>query len=219
MQNLKISKDIAQVLECYPKLVLNEEKKSKFLAGEIDIFDADGLYIDSYGVKINIPLNYPFGFPALYETSNKFPHIPDRHVNEGGSCCVCSLQEEDMIRQKGISIFDYIAGYVVPYLANQIHFDHTGLWANGDYEHGFDGIFQYYRELFKTTSIEETTDLLFILSKSRMNRNDLCFCGSNVKLKRCHLETYRTIKDFHPKRLFEDLAALKRLRKIVSKNN
>ena len=219
MQNSKINKDIAQVLECYPKLALNEEMKSKFLAGEIDIFDADGLYIDSYGVKINIPLNYPFGFPALYETSNKFPHIPDRHVNEVGSCCVCSLQEEDMIRQKGISIFDYIAGYVVPYLANQIHFDHTGLWANGDYEHGFDGIFQYYRELFKTASIEETTDLLFILSKCRMNRNDLCFCGSNVKLKRCHLETYRTIKDFHPKRLFEDLAALKRLRKLVSKNN
>lgn len=219
MQNSKINKDIAQVLDCYPKLVLIEEKKRKFLAGEIDIFDANGVYLDSYGIKIRIPLNYPYGFPVLYETSNKFPHIPDRHVNEGGSCCVCSLQEEDMVRQKGISILDYVGAYAVPYLANQIHFDHTGIWANGDYEHGSYGIFQYYRELFKTENIDDTTDLLSTLSRGRINRNDVCFCGSNVKLKRCHLNTYRTVKNFHPKRLLEDLIALNRLRKIMTKNN
>lgn len=219
MPNSKMNKDIAQVLEHYPKLELTEEKKRKFLKGEIDIFDVDGLYIESYEIKISIPLNYPYGFPVLYETSNKFPHIPDRHVNDEGSCCVCSLQEEDMVTQKGISIIDYIGAYVIPYLANQIYFEHTGLWANGDYEHDTDGIFQYYRELFKTESIEETTDLLSVLSESKMNRNDLCFCGSNFKLKRCHIDTYRNIKNFQPKRLLEDLTALKRLRKLVSKNN
>lgn len=212
MQNSKINKDIAQILDCYPKLVLIEKKKRKFLSGEIDIFDADGVYLDSYGIKISIPLNYPHGFPLLYETSNKFPHIPDRHVNEGGSCCVCSLQEEDMVRQKGISILDYIGAYVVPYLANQIHFDHTGIWANGDYEHGSYGIFQYYRELFKAETIDEITDLLSILGKRKMNRNDSCFCGADVKLKRCHLKTYEIVKNFTPKRLLDDMNALMRLK-------
>ena len=219
MQNSKINKDIAQVLERYPKLVLIEEKKTKILAGEVDIFDADGTYLESYEISIRIPKNYPHAFPFLYEIGRKFPHIPDRHVNEGGSCCVCSLQEEDSVSQKGISILGYIEKYVIPYLANQIYFDHTGIWANGDYKHGAYGIFQYYRELFKTETIDDTTDLLSILIENKMNRNDLCFCGSDVKLKLCHLETYRTVKNFHPKRVLEDLVALKRLRKLVSKNN
>ncbi len=213
MQNSKINKDIAQVLDCYPKLALVKKKNSKCLIGDIDVFDSKGTYLDSYGIRVNIPVNYPYSFPELFETSQKFPHIADRHISDDGSCCVCSLQEADMMGQKGISIIDYFRLYVIPYLANQIYFDHTGKWANGDYEHGIYGIFQFYRELFKVERIEEAIELLSFLSTNKMNRNDLCFCESGLKFKRCHLEAYRKIKGFTPKRILVDLTALKQLEK------
>lgn len=216
MQKLILDKDIHEVLEIFPKLKLFEKEKKKILSGEIDIFDAADNYLDSFTINVAIPRNYPYGFPLLFETSNKFEHIPDRHIDEDGSCCVCSLQEVDLISQKGISMKDFFLGYVIPYLANQLYFNIEKEWANGDYDHGAEGILQYYRELFELDRIEEIFELLSFLNKNRMNRNDTCFCGKKQKLKRCHLQTYTIIKFLSKSRIEVDLLGLKwLLRKLI----
>lgn len=209
MQKLTLDKDLNEVLEMFPKLKLFEKDKKKTISGEIDIFDAVGNYVNSFDINVAVPRNYPHGFPLLFETSNKFEHIPDRHINEDGSCCVCSLQESDLISQKGIAIKDYFLRYVIPYLANQLYFDSEEEWANGDYEHGAEGILQFYQELFEMEAIEEVIDLLSFLNTQKMNRNDTCFCGKKEKLKRCHLQTYTIIKDLSKRRIEYDILALK----------
>lgn len=208
MQKLNLDKDLNEVLEMFPKLKLFEKDKQKSVFGEIDIFDAAGNYVDSFTIKVTVPRNYPHGFPLLFETGNKFEHIPDRHINEGGSCCVCSLQESDLISQKGITIKDFFLRYVIPYLANQLYFDSEEEWANGDYEHGVEGILQFYQELFEMETIEEVINLLSFFNTQKMNRNDDCFCGKKEKLKRCHLQTYTIIKDLSKKRIEYDILAL-----------
>ena len=216
MQKLTLDKDLNEVLEMFPKLKLFEKDKKKTISGEIDIFDAAGNYVNSFDINVAVPRNYPHGFPLLFETSNKFEHIPDRHINEDGSCCVCSLQESDLISQKGIAIKDFFLGYVVPYLANQLYFDSEEEWANGDYEHGSEGILQFYQELFEMEAIEEVINLLSFLNTKKMNRNDDCFCGKKEKLKRCHLQTYTIIKDLSKRRIEYDILALKWLfRKLL----
>jgi hypothetical protein len=216
MQKLNLDKDLNEVLEMFPKLKLFEKDKQKSLCGEIAIFDAAGNYVDSFTIKVAVPKNYPHGFPLLFETGNKFEHIPDRHISEDGSCCVCSLQESDLISQKGIAIKDFFLGYVVPYLANQLYFDSEEEWANGDYEHGAEGILQFYQELFEMEAIEEVINLLSFLNTQKMNRNDDCFCGKKEKLKRCHLQTYTIIKDLSKRRIEYDILALKWLsRKLL----
>jgi hypothetical protein len=209
MQKLSLDKDIHEVLVMFPKLKLIERDKKKTVSGEIDIFDVANNYVDSFDIAVFIPRNYPYGFPLLFETSNKLEHIPDRHFNEDESCCVCSLQEVDLISQKGISMKDFFLGYVIPYLANQLYFNIEKEWANGDYDHGAEGILQYYRELFELDRIEEIFELLSFLNKNRMNRNDTCFCGKKQKLKRCHLQTYTIIKFLSKSRIEVDLLALK----------
>lgn len=209
MQKLNLDKDLNEVLEMFPKLKLFEKDKQKSVCGEIDIFDAAGNYVDSFTIKVTVPRNYPHEFPLLFEISNKFEHIPDRHINEDGSCCVCSLQESDLISQKGIAIKDFFLGYVIPYLANQLYFDSEEEWANGDYEHGVEGILQFYQEIFEMETIEEVINLLSFFNKQKMNRNDDCFCGKKEKLKRCHLQTYTIIKDLSKKRIEYDILALK----------
>lgn len=209
MQKPNLDKDLKEVVKIFPKLKLFEKDKKKSVSGEIDIFDAAGSYVNSFDISVTVPRNYPHGFPLLFETGNKFEHIPDRHINEDGSCCVCSLQESDLIGQRGITIKDFFLKYVIPYLANQLYFDSEEEWANGDYEHGVEGILQFYKELFKIDNIEEVIRLLSFFNTKKINRNDDCFCGKKEKLKRCHLQTYTIIKDLSKRRIEYDILALK----------
>ncbi|UUW08953.1 SEC-C metal-binding domain-containing protein [Flavobacterium plurextorum] len=217
MQRSKLDNDIEAVLEMFPKMKLEVENKVKILLGEVDIFDGANTYVDSFSIKVIVPLRYPHEFPRLFETGNKFEHIADRHISNDGSCCVCSLQEENLVSQRGITIKSFFLIYVLPYLANQIYFDSQGKWANGDFDHGVLGIFQYYSELLKLEKITEVIEFLSVFNVTKIYRNDDCFCGSGKKLKRCHQGTYYIFKDLSKKRREVDLFELKSLAKSISK--
>lgn len=206
-----------KVLEMFPKLKLIDGKKKKSLIGEIDVFDTLGNYVNSYDIKVLIPLNYPYGFPALFETSKKFEHTLDRHISDDGSCCVCSLQEADIQKQRGITIKSFIVKYTLPYLANQLYFDNEDKWANGDFEHGFEGIFQFYKEVLNINDIEKVLSLLILINSGKLNRNNSCFCGEEKKLKHCHFKEYNKIKDLSKARINCDILVIKQLIKDKDK--
>lgn len=201
----------------FPKLKLIDDKKKKSLIGEIDVFDTLGNYVDSYDIKVLIPLNYPFGFPTLFETSNKFEHADYRHISDDGSCCVCSLQEADIQKQRGITIKSFFLKFALPYLANQLYFDSEEKWANGDFEHGFEGIFQFYKEVLNTNDIKKVLSLLILITSGKLNRNSSCFCGEGKKLKHCHFKEYNKIKDLSMARINCDILVLKQLIKYMDK--
>ena len=211
MQKLSLNSDLLEVLEMFPKIKLVDDKKKKSLIGEVDVFDALGNYVDSYEIKVLIPINYPYGFPSLFETSNKFEHIDDRHISDDGSCCVCSLQEADIHKQRGITIKSFFIKYTLPYLANQLYFDSEEEWANGDFEHGFDGVFQFYKEVLKTDDIEKVLSILVLFTSGKLNRNSRCFCGKEKKLKHCHLSEYNKIMDLSKARINCDILVIKQL--------
>jgi hypothetical protein len=211
MQRNDLKKDLEKVLLQFPKLAVDNSNEKTCLRGEIDIFDKEGTYWDSYFIKIVVPIGYPYAFPELFETSNKFPHVEDRHANIEGNCCLCSLQEEDIISQKGISMCDFIHRYVIPFLANQIYYDLIGTWANGEYKHGYDGILQYYQELLEMADLKKVYDLITLLKTNTFQRNDNCYCGENKKIKYCHLKQYSTFKSISLKRVNKDLDVIKLL--------
>lgn len=209
MQNSSLKKDLEQVVNLFPKLLISQDMK--ILEGEIDIFDNDESYVDSFLIQIHIPKNYPYGMPILFEKSEKICHIADRHFNEDESCCVAPLQEADLLVQRGITIMAYMESYAIPFLANQIYFENEKKWANGEYAHGIAGILQYYTEILKIENIDEVLLILIDLSQKKYSRNENCFCGSKVKQKRCHYESYKIIKNLSAKRLNEDVVLLKAL--------
>jgi hypothetical protein len=149
--------------------------------------------------------------PTLFEIAGKLDHLPDRHFNADESCCVCSLQEADLVAQKGITISRFMDAYAVPFLANQIYFDSANEWANGEYAHGVPGIYQYYSELLKIEGIETVLTVLKRIKKRKYNRNENCFCGNKCKLKHCHGKEYATIKNLSDKRLSTDVQLLQDL--------
>lgn len=213
MQRSKIDNDLEEVLEMFPKMDLIVENKFKVLSGEVDIFDSANIYVESFNIKVIVPPGYPYQFPRLFEIGNKFEHVPERHISEDGSCCVCSLQEENLVSQRGISIKNFFLKYVLTYLANQLYFDSQGKWANGDFDHGDLGIFQYYSELLKLGNITEVVEFLSVFNVTKLYRNDVCFCGSGKKLKRCHEGVYQVFKGLSKKRREMDLFELRSLAK------
>lgn len=200
-----LEKDLNSALNMYPKLKFIEEKRDKFLVGCLDIFDADDNYCDSFNIRLSIPNNHLNSFPKLFEVDNKIKNIDDSHINEDGSCCVCSLQEEDKrLNRKGISIVEYLKEFAIPFLANILYYREKGKYANGEYKHGIDGVVQFYQELFNIKNVNEIlTEITKSITKTS-SRNDKCFCGSELKYKKCHLKFKLELNKLSKKRLFED---------------
>lgn len=205
MIEYNLESDVKEVLKLFPKFAYEE----KNIAGEIDIYDNNDEYYSSFIIKISIPPKYPFEFPTLYECGNDIPHIIDRHIYRNGSCCVCVTQEEDIRKKTGITIKEFIFEYVIPFFANQIYFEtNNNSWANGDYLHGYSGFIQYYQELFSTKDIN-TIVLGFrcFFSKS-IKPYEKCFCGSELKYKKCHLKAHTQMAKMSSYRLKDDFKLL-----------
>jgi hypothetical protein len=205
MTEYDLKNDVEEVLKLFPKFTYN----GKNIAGEIDIYDSNDKYYSSFIIKISIPPRYPFEFPILYECRNDIPHIIDRHISMDGSCCVCVTQEEDIRKRTGITIKEFIFEYVIPFFANQIYFEtNNNSWANGDYLHGYNGFIQYYQELFKTMDINIIVLGFRCFFAKSMKSYEKCFCGSNLKYRKCHLKALDQMEKMSSLRLKNDYKLL-----------
>ena len=202
----ELNDNIKETLNLYPKLKLYDDENSQYLKGELDIFDDDDNYCYTYSIRLNIPKNYPYSFPNLFEENNKIPKVADRHMYKSGECCVCIMQEEDVRSKHGITIKQFIKEFAIPFFANQIYYENNEKkeWANGDYKHGIDGIVQFYQELFKCTSLKNI--LLEIENAININikHYEKCFCGSGIKYKKCHRNIHNELMKLSRKRILLD---------------
>jgi hypothetical protein len=145
----------------------------------------------------------------VQETSLKIIRSEDRHIDELGICCLDINHKLLAMKMKGVNLLEFTKNKIYPFFANQVYFDQTGKYATGDYLHQFDGIKQFYiEELNIPTKVEAISILEFILSRQKLGRNDLCFCGAK-KFKDCHIEIVEFLKSVGENQLRLDLAGFK----------
>lgn len=190
-----IKSDFKKAIEKYPKLKLIWEEETFYCKGEVDIFDTENNYWDSFSINISISIKkYPNDFPIIFLENARIPKEDDRHINLDYSCCVEVEQKQALRAKKGITIIQFLDEYAIPHFADQLFYEKEKHWANGDYKHGFDGKIQYYKEL---TSIYDESKLVHLLENLDYFKNlkmyDLCFCGSGKKLKFCHKNELKTL--------------------------
>ena len=219
--SLNLRDDLSRVSKEFPELELFLSNGNPYkLEGPLEIFDNEGNKRGFYEIQIVFDyLRYPHLFPTLKEISNKIPKIKDRHIYENtGTCCVTVLQKQAIEANKGISIYDYIKRYAVPYFANQIYFEEIGKWANGDYYHGDLGQIQYYVETFKTTDLAIICHgINMAVEKRLIGRNAPCFCGSTTKFKRCHQSAIEEIGLIGESQMRSDINKIIKLRNAIEK--
>ena len=198
--------DLAEVERRFPKLRLGEYLGKKALVGVIDVSDAEGNFLEEFEVALLIPEKYPYGVPDLFETSQKLSRGENDHVNAIGHCCV-EMDLDLMVQaRRGIRLSDFLTRKVYPFFLSVLHKMHEGTYPGGDYAHGTEGRLQRYRERFNTNDNSFVLDALELaLSGRSVGRNDLCWCGSGRKAKRCHLDDLEWLRAIGSAQLQQDL--------------
>lgn len=183
-----IYREFDELCTKYKKLLppekLNEGWK---IDGEFDVVDADGHKWDTYGISILVPPGFPYDLPALLETSKKIEPTAEWH-NSNGVCC---LATNAIIYNKlgtPISLLKWMNRFVHDYLANHVIKLRENNYAKGEYPHGEEGMLVGYKEIFGLDSdVEVIHRLKLICGVASLGRNEVCFCNSGKKYKRCFL--------------------------------
>lgn len=157
---------------------------------------------DAFKVLLKIHDSYPYTTPVLYETGDRYEHVDSRHFNSDGSCCVEIEAILNHAARIGLPLGRYIDRFAIPFFANQIYFDAHGKFLT-EHPHGNKGIIAHIATILQTDD-PEVLNLVYdqIRQQIETSRNQLCFCGSGLKYKRCHLRKMRTLLSYYKR---EDL--------------
>lgn len=203
-------KDLNEVRSIFPKLKYSTNKDFKILKGEIDIFDSNGVYWDSFTIAVEVPKKYPNAVPQVLELSNNIERIDDRHISKDGVCCIGITHELLFKARKGIRMIDFIKNSVYPYFANQLYFLSHGEYANGEYAHHFNGVKQFYKEKLGLNDIPLIINILELIILNKVpSRNSTCPCGLK-KIKHCHNSQIEFLKSIGKPQIKSDLHQFKR---------
>ena len=190
----RVIKDIDAGLEAYPDLQRVTEDGYVRVKGEIPLVHPKKGEIDRYEVLIKFPESFPRCFPKVIETSKKIPRIADRHVNNDNTLCLAVLPEERVISKNGISFKFFLDKVLVPHLARETYRERKGVYPDGEYAHGYEGIWEYYEGTLGLDDRAKIIEELELIAHSKWpERNHKCPCGSGLKFKKCHNEKWNEI--------------------------
>lgn len=179
---------------------------------------------DRYNLKIVI--NNTIAFPKVYELDERIPRKADRHVNADYSLCFTTKANELILLKTKvkdlISFFDLI---LVPYLLNNSFYEINKYYKFGEYNHNHHiSTYETYCDILNIDNFDLISTILYQISQGRKIRpNEICYCGSQLKIKKCknHEIGYRNLKKNNKIKLRDDSLKIKELRDylIKMKNN
>lgn len=164
------------------------------VAGSLILSDDQGMVIDTYQIRIVCTPDYPLSFPLVYETGGRIPVNIEWHVYPEGHACICSIPDQIIACNKGITLGDFIDRQVNPYFFNQKHRELHGFFLK-ERSHGDQGNIEFFIEIFQTNDLQIIAQkLLYIKSNPEPNRVAACFCGSGKKYRHCHRHVFKLFK-------------------------
>ncbi len=217
---------INKILTNYPFLKFDKEERT--FVGHIYI-DKD----DRYNLVIDIS-NFPNNFPKVIEVDERIPRKADRHINRDNSLCfTTNLNEKILLKTVIIDLETFFKLILIPYLVNNSYYEINKKYKYGEYSHNpvysiletyrdFVSIYKKYKEILDVENFELIYNILINVAQGKKYRpNELCYCGSNKKIKKCknHEEGYRKIKKISSKKLSFDSVAILKLREELIKMN
>lgn len=198
MDSKHFIEDFNRAKEKYPNLVCHNPTFLDYpykISSNFKIIDSENYHWGTFKGSIHFHSSYPKGFALLQDESKTFPWNLDWHIDgQFGLCCVCGPLENIEKSSKGISVLSFIENYVFRFYANQIYRREFGHYKNGDYSHFEEGVWEALEEEFGTSDRSRILTSLKSMGTKR-RRNEICFCGSGLKFKKCHLYRIQFLKD------------------------
>lgn len=204
VKNLDFERELDSVLKEYSQLKIKKTDNKLYLKGILDIPDDENNIVGSFAVEIYSTAKFPYCFPKLFEVGGDIPCYADFHKYSDNSCCITVPANEILICKNRISVLKFIKEYAIPYFANQLYRKKEGKYFN-EYSHGVQGIYEFYNDIFHSKDHSIWIKCLNIaMGKSKFERNIPCYCGSNVKYKKCHLQVENNLRDIGWKQIIND---------------
>lgn len=219
--------NINKILSNYP--FLNFIKEERTFTGYICIDDDDRYYL-----SIDIS-SFPKRFPKVIEINERIPRKADRHINNDNSLCFTTKTNEEILLKTAVTDIEaFFKQILIPYLINNSYYEINKEYKYGEYSHNaihsiletyndFISIYVMYKEILGVDNFELISNILRNIVQGKKYRpNELCYCGSNKKIKKCknHENGYRKVKKISSHKLsFDSIAILKLREELIKMNN
>ena len=184
----------------YPDLRVAIEREVVFVRGSFPVRDGAEV-LDRFMIEVQFPRDFPHAIPVVREIGGRIPWHEDRHVNrtgpQAGETCPI-VPEEWLVRPDRDSISGFLAGPVRNFFLGQILVEQGKPWPFGERKHGFDGLFEAYGEMLGVTEPLVICRYLECLSHEHLKGHWECPCGSEKRLRACHIESIRMLQQKIP---------------------
>jgi len=159
-----------------------------------------------YGLRIEIPAEFPNDIPIVREISYIIPRNDDHHINrdiENYTDSLC-LGARIKILQKiseNPTITGFVEKCVVPFLYSVTKKE----FVFGELKHYYKGIVEEYEDIFDVSGSNKVINILLCLSKKKRIANKYpCPCGCGKRLGKCILHNkINRIRRFDSKKSFK----------------
>lgn len=209
-----LKKDIRTFLDKYYTFQKVASPKTGYLAlqGDISVVDNQQKYWGKFDVLILVnESTYPNTIPIVIEKSEIINRDWAFHISEDGECCLDIRHRLILRRNRGIVFDTFYKEIIYPYFANYHFKKSTGSYANGEYDHFFEGIAQYYREEHGLEDFGYIIALLeTAINGAKYEPNKKCpLCGS-PKYKKCCRRIVYQLRLYGSEQLNQDLTFFKK---------
>lgn len=169
----------------HPTLHLLDIGGRLIVRGSIRV-EHDGVDLDWFVIEVGLAPLQRLCLPQVREVGGRIPRIPDRHMNDDGSCCVC-LPEDYFLRNPGpFDMITFLDGPVRGYFIAQALVERGDPWPHGEWDHGEAGRREWFKEFLDSLKPEVFRAYLETLSHDKIKGHYPCPCGSERRLRDCH---------------------------------
>lgn len=161
---------------------------------------------DKFEILAGLFPGFPFVEPVVQETGGRIPHELDRHVYpERGLCCIC-VWDEWIWDVKTPDFEKFLEGPLHSYFVSQSLFEITGQWPLGERRHGLDGLRDAYRRMLDLNDSADVEQCISLLRLREIKGHNICYCGSEKKVRDCHRDFLEALKRNIPEFLVNSMA-------------
>lgn len=183
----------------YAELHFTVRGEQIWVSGSLPVRDEQSV-IDRFAIEITLLDDYPNSLPVVREVGGRIPHVLGRHVipNSGDACI---LLPDDRWRSwpRGSSLGAFISGPVRNYFIGQALVERGESWPFGEWNHGFQGMRDYYREVFSTDDPPKVRKYLEYIAAKKIRGHWDCPCGSGERLRDCHMDSILALRSKMPR--------------------
>ena len=183
------------IKKAFPDVEMLEIAGLIFLRGDFPVHDNNSNEVARYKLEIIFPPDYPNKIPVVKAVDTRIKPIADRHVFRDRTACLC-LPHEIPLHLPEINFINFWEKLLKFWLIGQAYYDRDGKWPFNARPHNARGIYDGFSELLGMSdenAVKRFTGLL--IRKNAAKGHEMCPCGNGKRLRYCHLQRYREVRE------------------------